>query len=68
LPPPQAIHAEVIRDWLVDKFASAGSGAEWRAQIERIKMTAIEQCAVIAASPPGGSREEMIRGFAKAIS
>ena len=61
----QANHAEVIPDWLVDKFAIAGTVAQCRAQIERIKKTGIQQIAIIPYSPPGGSREETIRGFAK---
>jgi 5,10-methylenetetrahydromethanopterin reductase len=64
----QANHAEVIPDWLVDKFAIAGTVAECRAQIERIKKTGIQQIAIIPYSPPGGSREETIRAFAKAMS
>ena len=64
----QANHAEVIPDWLVDKFAIAGSVDQCRAQIERIKKTGIQQIAIIPYSPPGGSREETIRGFAKAMS
>ena len=63
----QANHAEVIPDWLVEKFAIAGGVAECRAQIERIKKTGIQQIAIIPYSPPGGSREETIRGFAKAM-
>ena len=63
----QANHAEVIPDWLVDKFAIAGTIAECRAQIERIKKTGIQQIAMIPYSPPGGSREETIRDFAKAM-
>ena len=50
----QANHAEVIPDWLVDKFAIAGTVAECRAQIERIKKTGIQQIAIIPYSPPGG--------------
>ena len=64
----QANHAEVIPDWLVDKFAIAGTVAECRAYIERIKKTGIQQIAIIPYSPPGGSREETIRGFARAMS
>ena len=64
----QANHAEVIPDWLVDKFAIAGTVDQCRAQIERIKKTGIQQIAIIPYSPPGGSREETIRGFAKAMS
>ena len=64
----QANHADVIPDWLVDKFAIAGTVAECRAQIERIKKTGIQQIAIIPYSPPGGGREETIRGFAKATN
>jgi 5,10-methylenetetrahydromethanopterin reductase len=64
----QANHAEVIPDWLVDKFAIAGTVAECRAQIERIKKTGIQQIAIIPYSPPGGSRGETIRGFAQAMN
>jgi 5,10-methylenetetrahydromethanopterin reductase len=63
----QANHADVIPDWLVDKFAIAGTVADCRTQIERIKKTGIQQIAIIPYSPPGGSREETIRGFAKAM-
>jgi 5,10-methylenetetrahydromethanopterin reductase len=64
----QANHAEVIPNWLVDKFAIAGTVAECRGQIERIKKTGVQQIAIIPYSAPGGSREETIRGFAKAMS
>jgi 5,10-methylenetetrahydromethanopterin reductase len=64
----QANHAEVIPDWLVDKFAIAGTVAQCRAQIERIKQTGIQQIAIIPYGAPGGSREETLRGFAKAMS
>ena len=64
----QANHAEVIPDWLVDKFAIAGTVDQCRAQIERIKKTGIQQIAMIPYSPLGGSREETIRGFAKAMN
>jgi 5,10-methylenetetrahydromethanopterin reductase len=64
----QANHADVIPDWLVDKFAIAGTVAECRAQIERIKKSGIQQIAIIPYSPPGGGREETIRGFAKAMN
>jgi 5,10-methylenetetrahydromethanopterin reductase len=64
----QANHAEVIPDWLVDKFAIAGTTDQCRRQIERIKKTGIQQIAIIPYSPPGGSREETIRGFANAMT
>ena len=61
-----ANHAEVIPDWLVDKFAVAGTVVECREQIERLEKAGIQQIAIIPYSPPGGSREETLRGFAKA--
>jgi len=64
----QANHAEVIPDWLVDKFAIAGTVAECRVQIERIRKSGIQQIAIIPYSPPGGSREETIRGFARTMN
>jgi len=64
----QANHAEVIPDWLVDKFAVAGTVDQCRAQIARIKKTAIQQIAIIPYSCPGEDREATIRGFAKAMS
>lgn len=64
----EANHAEVIPDWLVDKFAIAGTVAECRAQIERLRKSGILQIAIIPYSAPGGSREETIRGFAKAMN
>src|SRR5712692_1984482 len=63
----EANHAEVIPDWLVDKFAVAGTVAECRVQVERIKKSGIQQIAIIPYSAPGGSREETLRGFAKAM-
>jgi len=62
-----ANHAETIPDWLVDKFAIAGTVDQCRAQIERIKKTGIQQIAIIPYSASGGSREETIQGFAKAM-
>ena len=64
----EANHAEVIPDWLVDKFAIAGTVAECHAQVERLKKTGIQQIAIIPYSAPGGSREETLRGFSKAMS
>jgi len=63
----EANHAEVIPDWLVDKFAIAGNVAECRSHIERIGKTGIQQIAIIPYSPRGGSREATIRGFAQAM-
>lgn len=64
----EANHAEVIPDWLVDKFAVAGTVAECRAQVERIKKSGIQQIAIIPYSAPGEERADTLRGFAKAMS
>jgi 5,10-methylenetetrahydromethanopterin reductase len=64
----QANHAEVIPDWLVDKFAIAGTVDQCRTQIARIKKTGIQQIAIIPYSCPGEGREATIRGFARAMS
>ena len=63
----EANHAEVIPDWLVDKFAVAGTVAECRAQVERIKKSGIKQIAIIPYGVAGGDRAETLHGFAKAI-
>jgi 5,10-methylenetetrahydromethanopterin reductase len=63
----EANHAEVIPDWLVDKFAIAGTVSECRAQVKRIKKSGIQQIAIIPYSASGGSREDTLRSFAKAI-
>lgn len=59
----------MIPNWLVDKFAIAiaGTVAECRTQIERIKKSGIRQIAIIPYNPPGGGSEATIRGFAKAM-
>ncbi|MBI2540793.1 MAG: 5,10-methylene tetrahydromethanopterin reductase, partial [Deltaproteobacteria bacterium] len=63
----EANHAEVIPDWLVDKFAIAGTVAECRAQVKRLKKSGINQIAIIPYGAKGEDREDTLRGFAKAI-
>ena len=63
----EANHAEVIPDWLVDKFAIAGTVAECKAQVERIKTSRIQQIAIIPYSAPGEERADTLRGFAKCM-
>lgn len=62
----QANHAEVIPNWLVDKFAIAGTVSECRAQVKRIKKSGIQQIAIIPYGVGGGDREETLKGFAQA--
>ena len=63
----EANHAEVIPDWLVDKFAVAGTVSECRAQVERIKKSGIQQIAIIPYSAPGEDRADTLHAFAKAV-
>jgi 5,10-methylenetetrahydromethanopterin reductase len=63
----QANHAEVIPDWLVDKFAIAGTQKECRAQVERLKKTGINQVAIIPYGVAGGGREDTLKSFAAAV-
>ena len=63
----EANHAEVIPDWLVDKFAVAGTVSECRAQVDRIKKSGIQQIAIIPYSAPGEDRADTLHAFAKAV-
>jgi 5,10-methylenetetrahydromethanopterin reductase len=62
----QANHAEVIPDWLVDKFAIAGTQKECSAQVERLRQSGIDQIAIIPYGVGGGDRAETLKGFAAA--
>lgn len=63
----KASQAEVIPDWLVDKFAIAGTVAECRAKVKEIKKSGIDQIAIIPYSAGGEGREGTMKGFAKAV-
>ncbi|MBI4443389.1 MAG: LLM class flavin-dependent oxidoreductase [Acidobacteria bacterium] len=63
----KASHAQVIPDWLVDKFAVAGTRKECRAQVERLRGSGINQIAIIPYGAGGGDREETLREFAAAV-
>jgi len=60
----KAKQAQVIPDWLVDKFAIVGSRKECSAQVERLRKSGIHQIAIIPYAAPDGSREETLRVFA----
>lgn len=62
-----ASQAAVVPDWLVDKFAVAGTPAEVRAGVERLRDTGIHQAAIIPYGAGGGDREATLRGFATAV-
>lgn len=63
----QASQAQVIPDWLVDKFAIAGTSKECRAQVERLKRSGIKQIAIIPYGAGGGDRADTLREFAAAV-
>ncbi|MDP6560171.1 MAG: LLM class flavin-dependent oxidoreductase [Candidatus Binatia bacterium] len=62
----QANHAEVIPDWLVDKFAIAGTREECRAKVEEVKKSGINQIAIIPYGAGAEDREDTLKGFASA--
>ncbi len=63
----KASQAQVIPDWLVDKFAIAGTSSECRVRVEELKKSGIDQIAIIPYGAKGEDREDTLRGFAKAI-
>ena len=63
----QANHAEVIPDWLVDKFAIAGTSKECRARVEKLKGSGINQIAIIPYGVGGADRADTLREFAAAV-
>ena len=63
----KASQAQVIPDWLVDRFAIAGTVSECRARVREIKKSGINQIAIIPYGAKGEDREDTLRGFAKAI-
>jgi len=52
----------------MDKFAVAGTVAECRTQVKRLKKSGINQIAIIPYGAKGEDRGDTLRGFAKAIS
>jgi len=63
----RASQAAVVPDWLVDKFAIAGTPAEIRAGVERLADIGIKQVAIIPYGAGGGDREATLHGFAAAV-
>jgi len=63
----RASQAMVVPDWLVDRFAVAGTPAEVRAGIDRLRTTGINQVAIIPYGAGGGDREATLRRFAAAV-
>lgn len=64
---PLAAQARVIPDWLVDKFAVAGTPEECHAKVEELKQSAINQVAIIPYNVGDADRGETLRLFAGAM-
>ena len=62
----KASQAKVIPDWLVDKFAIAGTSEECRGTVEKIKQEGIHQIAIIPYGVGDGDRGETLKAFAAA--
>ena len=62
----KASQAEVIPDWLVDKFAIAGTSEECAAKVAELQATGINQVAIIPYDVGEADRGETLRLFAKA--
>ncbi len=61
-----ARQAGVVPDWLVDRFALAGTPAECRAAVERLHGSGVCQLAVIPYGVGGADRAATLRAFAGA--
>jgi len=59
--------ARVVPDWLVDRFAIAGTPAECRAAVERLGGSGVRQLAIIPYGVGEGGREATLRRFAAAV-
>ncbi len=64
---PLAAQARVIPDWLVDKFAVAGTPDECQAKVAELKQSAINQVAIIPYNVGDADRGETLRLFAGAM-
>lgn len=62
----KASQAAVIPDWLVDKFAIAGTVSECRARVREIRKSGIDQIAIIPYAVGDAGRAGTLKGFAKA--
>jgi len=62
-----ASQAQVVPDWLVDRFALAGGPDACRAGVERLRTAGVGQIAIVPYSAGEGSREATMRGFAEAV-
>ncbi|MCH6545589.1 MAG: LLM class flavin-dependent oxidoreductase [Deltaproteobacteria bacterium] len=64
---PKAGQGKVIPDWLVDKFAIAGTPEECRAKVQEIREIGIDQIAIIPYAVGDGDRGDTLKKFASAV-
>ena len=64
---PAARQGKVIPDWLVDKFAIAGTPEECRVRVEQIRESGINQVSIIPYAVADEDRADTIKGFASAV-
>lgn len=63
-----AAQARVVPDWLVDRFAVAGTVEECRRRVEELRETGLDQVAVIPYGVAGESRLATLERFAQAAA
>lgn len=64
---PDAAHADLVPDELVDLFALAGTPAECAQRLKEIETLGVDQVSIVPFVPTGESREGTIRAFAEII-
>jgi 5,10-methylenetetrahydromethanopterin reductase len=61
---PEAAHADLVPDELVDLFALAGTPTECAQRLKEIESLGVDQVSIVPFVRPGQSREGTIRAFA----
>ena len=64
---PEAAHADLVPDELVDLFALAGTRDECAQRIKEIESLGVDQVSIVPFVRPGQSREGTIRAFAEIV-
>ncbi|VEG54124.1 5,10-methylenetetrahydromethanopterin reductase [Mycolicibacterium aurum] len=65
---PEAAHADLVPDELVDLFALAGTKAECAQRLKEIESLGVDQVSIVPFVRPGQSREGTIRTFADIVN
>jgi 5,10-methylenetetrahydromethanopterin reductase len=64
---PEASHADIVPDELVDLFALAGSPDQCRDRLAELAKLKIDQVSIVPFVRPGESRAPSIRTFAQIV-